>query len=104
MYVLKISKLSELKIIVLEGCDFVEGCYRDVSFTDSAGNEYPNIALTGGDALYPLEVGQLVLIDLWNDPFEMGGVRHNEYYVLSFKPLPKDTKIETHEDWTSRLV
>jgi hypothetical protein len=104
MEILKVKKIGELIITVNKGSSSVDGCYRKVVLTDLGDNEDYDIALTDGDALISLEVGQHVLTDLrWNS-FKMNGEWMDEYYVMFIKPMNQNYKIEFVEDWTTRLV
>ena len=104
MVILKLKKIGELNITVDKGSRSVSGCYRKAVFTDLGDNEDYDIALTGGDALIPLEVGQHVLADLrWNH-YKIYGECKDEYYVMSIKTMDQNYKIEFSEDWTTRLV
>lgn len=104
MDILKVKKIGELIITVIKGSSSVDGCYRKVVLTDLGDNEEYDIALTGGDALISLEVGQHVLTDLrWNS-FKMNGEWMDEYYVMFIKPMNQNYKVEFVEDWTTRLV
>ena len=104
MVILKVKKIDELVITVDKGINSVSGYYRKSVFTDLGDNEDYDIALTGGDALISLEVGQHVLTDLrWNS-FKMNGEWMDEYYVMFIKPMNQNYKVEFVEDWTTRLV
>ena len=104
MEILKVKKIGELIITVIKGSRSVDGCYRKAVFTDLGDNEDYDIALTGGDALIPLEVGQHILADLrWNS-YKINGEWIDEYYVESIKTMDQNYKKEIVEDWTTRLV
>lgn len=92
MNTFSLKKLSEKTITVFE--DGVKGCYRNAVLTDENGNEDYEIVLTGCDALIPLEVGQQVLADLGRDSYVINGEWHDEYYVLSIKPLEENNNID----------
>ena len=104
MVILKVKKIDELVITVDKGINSVSGYYRKSVFTDLGDNEDYDIALTGGDALIPLEVGQHVLADLRWDHYWINGEWKDEYYVKSIKPMDQNYKIEIVEDWTTRMV
>jgi len=104
MAILKVKKIDELIITVNKGSSSVEGCYRKVVLTDLRDNEDFDIALTGGDALIPLEVGQHVLADLRCDHLRINGEWKDEYFVMSIKTMDQNYKIEFVEDWTTHLV
>ena len=104
MKILKIKKIGELIITGHKGSSSVDGYYRKVVLTDLGDNEDYDIALTGGDALISLEVGQQVLVDLKCDSFKLYGEWIDEYFVTFIKPMDQNYKIEFVEDWTNRLV
>ena len=104
MKILKVKKIDELIITVNKGSSSVSGYYRKAVLTDLGDNEDYDIALTGGDALIPLEVGQHILADLRCDYLRMNGEWYNEYFVVSLKTMDQNYKIEIVEDWTTRLV
>ena len=104
MVILKVKKIDELIITVNKGSSSLDGCYRKVVLTDLRDNEDFDIALTGGDALIPLEVGQHVLADLRCDHLRINGEWKDEYFVMSIKTMDQNYKIEFVEDWTTRLV
>ncbi len=104
MKILKVKKIGELIITVEKGSSSVSGYYRKVVFTDLDDNEDYDIALTGGDALISLEVGQHILADLRCDQLKINGDWKDEYYVMSIKTMDQNYKIELVEDWTIRLV
>lgn len=92
MYIFTVKKFSEQTFTVSD--ESVKGCYRNAVLTDENGNEDYEIVLTGSDALIPLEVGQQVLADLGWDSYLVNGEWHDEYYVLSIKPLEKNSNID----------
>lgn len=104
MKILKVKKFFELIITVDKGGSSVSGYYRKAVFSDLGDNEDYDIALTGGDALIPLEVGQHVLADLRWDRYWINDEWENEYFVTSIKTMDQNYKIELVEDWTTRLV
>ena len=104
MMILKIKKIGELILTVDKGSSSVSGYYRKAVFTDLGDNEVYDIALTGGDALITLEVGQHVLADLRCDPYCIYGEWKDEYFIKSINTMDQNYKIELVEDWTIRLV
>lgn len=102
--VFKLKKIGEQRITVDEGCNSVNGCFRKVVLTDLGGNEEFAVTLTGDDALVPLKECQNVLVDLRWEHFRTFGEDHDEYYVMSIRPLGDDVKIEYVKDWTTRLI
>ncbi len=104
MNILKVKKIGELIITVNKSGSSVSGYYRKAVFTDLVDNEDYDIALTGGDALIPLEVGQHVLADLRWDSYRINGEWKDEYYVMSIKTMDQNYKLEFVDDWTTRLV
>ncbi len=104
MKILKVKKISERIITVDKGSSSVSGYYRKAVFTDLGDNEVYDIALTGGDALITLEVGQHVLADLRCDSYKINGEWKDEYFIKSIKTMDQNYKIELVEDWTIRLV
>ena len=105
MEILKVKQLSKLKLTVYKGSDEVKSCYRKVVLTGKGSEEY-DITLRGDDALIPLEVGQLVMVDLRCESYCLEGEWNHDYYVMSITPLEMNAKIEFEEvdDWTSCLV
>ena len=104
MEILKVKQVDELIITVNKGSSSVSGYYRKAVFTDLGDNEVYDIALTGGDALITLEVGQHVLADLRCDHLRINGEWKDEYFVKSIKTMDQKYKIEFVEDWTTHLV
>lgn len=92
-----VKELKKLVITVYKGSDSVENCSRKVVLTNSRGDKDYDITLTGGDALIPLEVDQLVMVDMRWESFRMNGEQYDEYYVMSIQPLDKNVKIEEVE-------
>lgn len=104
MSILKVKQVGELILTVDKGSSSVNGYYRKAVLTDLGDNEDYDIALTGGDALIPLEVGQNVLADLKWDHYWINGEWKDEYFVESIKTMDQNYKTEFVEDWTTRLV
>lgn len=104
MVILKVKKIGKLNLTVDKGSSSVSGCYRKAVLADLRDNEDYDIALTGGDALIPLEVGLHVLADLRCDSYKLNDEWKDEYFVVSIKTMDQNYKIEIVEDWTTRLV
>ena len=104
MIILIVKKIGVLIITVDKGSSSVSGYYRKAVLTDLGDNKDYDIALTGGDALIPLEVGQHVLADLRCDHLRINGEWKDEYFVESIKTMDQKYKIEFVEDWTTHLV
>ena len=103
MVILKVKKIGKLNLTVDKGSSSVKGYYRKVVLTDLGDNENYDIALTGGDALIPLEVGQHVLADLRCDSYKLNGEWKDEYFIEFIKTMDQNYKIEIVEDWTTHL-
>ena len=104
MKIVKVKQVDELIITVDKGSNCVDGYRRKVVLADLSDNEDYDIALTGGDALIPLEVGQHVLVDLRCDSYKLYDEWKDEYFVVSIKTMDQNYKIEIVEDWTTHLV